>query len=380
MAKFRLATAVFLTTAVFCWGCNAQEVADFADGVEITNLLLSDGDKTFLARDVNTDGRIDLVVAEEAENQIVMLLNDGEGGFNEAAYYPAGDEPASVTALDLNGDGNIDLAIANHESDSITLLAGDGAGRFTSAEHSPVAIVTEPHSHMIKAKDFNNDGSTDLIVDSRDRLGVYILSGQPGGSFNAPGQGIDVGGAPYLGFAVGDINNDAAPDLVTPNNDSISILMNRSAGKIAFEHVASIPIDAPFAAALGDTNGDSWTDLIVASERQNSGVTVLVGNGQGDFNKSTSFPMAAGAKTIATGDANGDGLLDAVITSWNADILLIFGGDTVSPQKLPIGEIENPWSAAFGDFDGDGRDEIVVGDASNGLVNIYSLDMANSRQ
>lgn len=376
MPMFKFAAVVFLTSSTFCSGCNAQELDNSIDGIDVTSLLISSGETTFLAQDINLDEQIDLIVAEETENRIVVFLNNNGDGFNQPVHYPAGDNPASLTSLDFNDDGNVDLAIANHERDSITLLAGDGAGEFTTVDHSPVPIITEPHSHMIEAKDFNNDGSIDLIVDSRDRLGVYILGGQPSGSFDTPGKGVDVGGAPYLGFAVGDINNDAAPDLATPNADNVSILLNRSSAEIEFEHVASIPAEAPFAVALGDINGDELTDLIVASERQNAGVTVLAGDGQGNFNISTSFSVAGGAKTIATGDANGDGLLDIVVTSWNADILLVLGGKIPSSQKLPAGGIENPWSAAFGDFNGDGRDEIVVGDASTGLANIYSVGVA----
>lgn len=371
------ATIGFLTTATLCSACQAQDIDHSIDGIRVEKLFLGGGDKAFLARDINQDHWIDLTIVQEAESRITVLLNDKGDGFDVPIHYEAGSNPTSLTSLDFNGDGHADLAIANHETDTVTLLAGDGDGGFTPPEYSPLPIITEPHSHVIEAEDFNNDGFTDLIVDSRDRLGAFILEGRPSGSFDAPGQGIDVGGTPYLGFAIGDINNDAAPDLATPNANNISILLNRSAREIGFEQAASVDIEAPFAVALGDFNGDGDTDLVVANDEQNGGVTVLAGDSEGNFDALTSFSIAAGANTIATGDANGDGLLDIVITSWNADLLLVLGGATLSPQRLPVDGIENPWSAAFGDFDGDGRDEIVVGDASSRLVNVYSLDTAN---
>lgn len=371
--SFRLVTIVALATASSCVGCNAEEVKSSAGIALIKTLSLGAGEKAFMARDINGDSRTDLIVAEESENRIAVLLNDAQGGFNQASHNFAGSNPTSLTLLDFDRDGDLDVAVANHEIPSIFLLEGNGIGGFTEAKHSPVEIITEPHSHMIDAGDFNNDGFEDLIVDSRDQLGVYILSGQPDGTFTTPGTGISVGGTPYLGFALGDINNDGSVDIVTPNGSDVSILLNRSESKIAFDRVSSVPVQTPFAVALGDINGDGLIDLVVGSERATSGVTVLFGDGQGNFTQPMSFPIAGGAKTIATGDVNADGLLDVVVTSWNADIRLLLGGSALTWQKLPIGEIINPWSAVFGDFDSDGRDEIVVGDASSGRANVYSL-------
>jgi len=365
----------FLMVSVSISGCKAQELSKDANTIGVTSIELSDGEKSFAADDFNNDGYIDLIVTEESSSRIIIFLNDGAGALERAGDYPAGSNPTWLTTLDIDGDGQKDLAIANHEATSITLLKGDGAGAFEPTNQSPLPIETEPHSHMIASADFNADGFPDIIVDSRDRLGIFILHGEEGGRFNTPGKGVDVNGAPYLGFAIGDINQDEMIDIVTPNRNDISVLLNRSVGELVFEKFTAVPFRSPFAVALADVTGDGYIDLIAASVEEGPGVTIFSGDGKGHFKTLKSFPIAAGAKTIAIGDINGDGISDAVVTSWNSDALLLIGGTQyLSAVQLHTNGLQNPWGVVFGDFNGDGRDEVVIGDAAGRQANIYSTE------
>jgi hypothetical protein len=73
-----------------------------------------------------------------------------------------------------------------------------------------------------------------LIVDSRTHKGLLVLKGLGDGSFKTQGKLIDVGGAPYLGFATGDINGDGSLDVVTPNQREIGIILNNNLDKLSF--------------------------------------------------------------------------------------------------------------------------------------------------
>ena len=63
------------------------------------------------------------------------MLGNGDGTFTPAAGSPiaVGTEPYAVISGDFNSDGNIDLAVANSGSDNITILFGDGTGSFSPA-------------------------------------------------------------------------------------------------------------------------------------------------------------------------------------------------------------------------------------------------------
>src|SRR6266568_5027479 len=65
-----------------------------------------------VAADVNGDGKVDLISANQTDFTLSVLTNDGSGGFVLAATLGIGLYPVAVTAADLNGDGKVDLISA----------------------------------------------------------------------------------------------------------------------------------------------------------------------------------------------------------------------------------------------------------------------------
>jgi len=356
-------------------GCKAEDLQRPPITFSVDSILLSESGKAFATDDFNNDGYIDLIIAGGSTDRIIVFLNDSKGTIERVNEYPAGDNPTWLASLDFNGDGRKDLAIANHETASITLLRGNGDGTFEPSGQSPVPIESEPHSHMIDVADFNADGFPDIVVDSRDRFGLIVLQGMEDGRFSEFGKSIDVGGAPYLGFAIGDINADSVPDLVTPNRNDISVLLGSRAGDLKFEKKPPIPFQAPFTVAVADITGDKHVDIIAVSGSAEPGAVIFQGDGTGHFKRRKAFPINSGAKSIALGDITGDGLPDVAVSSWNSQVLLILG-DKVDPKaiQLPLNDLQNPWGLKFGDFNRDGRDELVVGDGTSGHVNIYTAN------
>lgn len=338
----------------------------------------ANGEKSFQPGDFNKDGHVDLVIAEEYGNRVVVFVNDGAGKLIREAAYPAGPNPSWLAAQDFDMDGAVDLVIVNHEESVITLLRGSDAATFDRRSRSTIAIATQPHSHMIKIADIDGDGIADIVADSRDKLGIFILRGDGEDGFDSPGHGVDVGGTPYLGFVIADFNSDGKPDIATPNRNEVGVLLNRSSEDPAFDKATSIPFRSAFAVGAADLDGDETIDLIAASVSETPGVVAFAGDGAGGFERLITADMAQGAKLIATGDVNADGIADAVITSWNSEAVLLVG-DSQEPYfiQLSLQGIQNAWGLALADFDSDGRDEIVVGDASSHRVHVYKFSELN---
>lgn len=355
--------------------------ASYADIVEIgtasfvpQRLEVGKGESAVAFADFDGDGHADLVVTDRSEHDLVVLLGDGQGGLTSVGRFPAGQNPTDAAAADINGDGAVDLVVANHETSYLTLLYGDGRGAFESAPNSPLTVDVDPHPHAVRARDLDGDGNVDLIVDHRGRRGLLSLRGLGEGAFEAPGTVIGVGGDPYLGLDLGDVNGDGWIDLVTPNPTEVGVLLNAGVGRIAFNSATSLAATSPFAVALTDINGDDTLDVIAASDGAASHVQIFLGDGRGTFREAGDavFGMAAGAKNIAVGDINGDGFGDALISSWSADALIVLGGPskfrTVRPQ---LQDVENPWGLAVVDLNEDGKGDFVIADGVRTLATVY---------
>lgn len=231
---------------------------------------------------LNADAHLDIACAGWGAAQMKVLLGTGTGTFGAATTFTAGSAPHSIVAGDFNSDGKVDLATANHDSVNVSVFIGNGTGGF-AAHVTYAAGGNGPHS--IRAGDLNGDGDLDLVVANNQGDNIGILFGNPGagvGTFQAV-QNITVGNTPK-GVAIGDINgdgkldiltaniNDNYPSLINPGGDSVSVLLGNGNG--TFQPRVDYGVgQGPFAVAIGLLNGDAKPDIVTANWWDN-GVTV----------------------------------------------------------------------------------------------------------
>lgn len=324
------------------------------------------------ATDIDGDHHLDLVVANQDSDNLTIFRGDGTGNLVRLGAVPAGENPGSVALADIDEDGDIDIVVANHETDYLTILRGLGDGEFRPAPNSPQRIPVSPHPHVVRAADLDADGHIDLLVDDRNGHGIRIIRGMGEGRFESQPQLVGVGGDPYRGFALADINGDGQLDLLTPNPTEVAIRLSASDATLRFVEAAAVVAPTPFYVELGDLNGDGVLDLITVSERDRF-VKVFPGNGNGSFNAADviDFQMSGGAKRIIVGDFNGDGTTDAAVADFQSpDVLLLFGGRSgIRSGTLSAGE--HPWGMVAADFNEDGMDDLVVADYADSQVAVF---------
>lgn len=175
---------------------------------------------------------------------------------------------------------------------------------------------------------------------------------------------IDAFGNPeYIDAA--DFNNDGFQDLVVMNdpNDVLSILLNRGDGTFDPSYVIGNAND--FVLDVGDVNSDNNQDLVTVDFSSDI-VKLYIGNGLGGFTLQTID--VPNVYTVELGHANGDDFLDLALTVFNDDapdelVVMLndgFANFSAVPSVLFPDAERQGFSLSFGDFNGDGADDIVA--------------------
>ncbi|MGH8130864.1 MAG: FG-GAP repeat domain-containing protein [Steroidobacteraceae bacterium] len=241
-----------------------------------------------------------------------------QSAFRIAAHVRVGESPGSVALADLNGDDRLDIVVASEQSNSLTLLLGDSGGRFAEAPGSPVAAGNIPND--IAVGDFNEDSAPDLAVANHESDYLTALLGDGRGLFRqAQGSPVRVRVKPHPhGIATADFDGDGHLDLVTDGWETDQVEVLRGDGRGGFSTLATLPVGRhPYQRVRAwDVDRDGDADIVTANLRGAS-VTVLAGDGHGGFRPAAGSPFLSNPfpTAVAMGDFNGDKLPDLAVTN-----------------------------------------------------------------
>lgn len=359
-------------------------VAD-ASSLEIA-LLLNKGNGTFKAgrsytgagevhivvAPLRKPGVLDIVAAGFGSGMISVLLNQGKGVYKDGLHlnYPSGTgQPATA---DFNGDGHPDVAITTGKGVSILLGTGKAVSPFQAGTSISLA------AHQTITGDFNGDGKQDLAV-ALTNGEIAVLLGNGDGTFGSP---VITSTGNTTGFYIfsGDFNGDKKLDLVTTANQ---ILFGNGDGTFQPPRTLIPKNELPLGAfqwmAPADLNGDGKTDLAIVYGIGPYYFIVLMNEGNGVFSKPTLYQYNgtdSSVAQIAVADFNGDGHPDVVISSDGSDggfFLFLGNGDgTFQSPTLPSGNLFIGFSGILtGDFNGDGKRDVVMSTGGNCGVALF---------
>jgi len=277
------------------------------------------GGHDVIAVDLDGDGRLDIVVCEkEAEQRIAVLKNYGGRTFSAATFYVLGRATYGVSAGDIDGDGAPDLAVTCQWDNKTAILRNNGDGTFGAPTYLP-SFIFYPWYPLLT--DFNGDGYMDVVLSGYDNR-IQLYAGNGSGGFTDLGH-ISVGNYP-MWIARYDMDGDGLPDLVFSNywSDAVSILF--ATRKRGFRLSPLFPAGPrPYTLHCADVDRDGRMDVLVGNGEtygRTFGFTVLRNLGGGILSAPFRFDGAgADAKGTAVGDFNRDGRADMATSSNDAN-------------------------------------------------------------
>lgn len=208
--------------------------------------------------DVDADGTEDLIVSAALENEVVVFLNDGEGGFQQSSAH-LGLKGEAAQVGDVTGDGLLDLVTQAPQAGSLLIAAGLGDGSFSE---TPSSVATLAKDAAWRLVDLDENGVLDIA--SYQLTGdVVVLEGLGGGSFAAP---VTIG-SPGTGnsLEIGDWNGDGALDLAALGHFFRQLLIMPGVGDGTFGPSESYAVETGTSFFRADFDGDGVDDLALGT-------------------------------------------------------------------------------------------------------------------
>ncbi len=324
----------------FCVG-----TAEFSPAVEsalpLPTTWLSAVDRACVG-DLNNDGIRDIAViirdvVQEA-GVLRTMLGDGFGAFLSAASIQLRDyNVRDIALVDLDLDGNRD-AIIHYGVSGFDVVPGNGDGSWGT----PIEI-SDTEMASVRPIDTNGDGRLDLVsltVDASSMLSYYET--QPGGGYSlSRTESLD---GLYGALAVADFDDDGRDDLAVVGWGSVSTLVYYGSDVQELSNPTEVELGGvPYGGVfVGDVNRDGLPDLISSLAAFFEGAPLLAvatsmgadGFAMGEtFGSATEDEIFVFAR-IVVGDLNSDGRIDVLMpglagggSSPSANIPAFFGDE-----------------------------------------------------
>jgi hypothetical protein len=234
------------------------------------NYVIADGSQThsIAIGDFNNDSRLDIIVANSGIDNVGVFLGYISESFLNAPPYSTGSfsKPTSIAVGDFDNDTRLDVVVANNGTDNIMVLFGSGYGTFVS--HTSYSTGNDSYPCSVAVGDFNNDSRLDIVVanSGTNNVGIFLSNGS--GTFsNQITYSTGPDSQPYS-VAVLDFDNDSGLDIAVANygSNSVGIFCGDGNGSFANQSIYYTGFGShPFALVVDDVNNDHLTGIVATN-------------------------------------------------------------------------------------------------------------------
>ena len=392
--------------------------------------------------DFNNDGRTDIAVLNQTTqnsngpDSISLLINHGDGTFSGRTDTPTGASPQGLAALDLNSDGKLDLVVTNSADNTFSVFFGNGKGSFTLDD---VSATLNPNP--VEAIPFEISGGATqgfLVLSHNPDYGFYheLWVYQHGGSavagrmvrlrLNPEAAGPTDSNIKQITQGVGNPSDDKEKQksgkfekdkqfksslMRGPSVTSPASRIARFRNLSRWEEVARVALMILGLALCGvaiwkiyspQRWREAWVQqilyvvtvlavpwIIAALDSHeilaqslgpenfasvsgfSNALMVFAGNDDGTFSE-LDYDTGNSPFAVAGGDFNGDGFTDLAVSNFLDNTVSIFlnsgTGSFLKRNDFPVGK--GPQWLTIGDFDGDGNEDVAVTNSIDNSVSI----------
>ena len=408
-----IATSGSITTSSF-----ATKV-DFTTGTDPTAAIIGD---------LDANGKPELIVSNSTSNTVSVFRNTATSGtidgstFATKVDFTAAGAPQGISIGDIDGNGKPDITVANQSGTTFSLFHNTSTtGTITLGTKVDFTASSNPSGTVIA--DFDGDNKPDVAVVNGGTTTLSIFhniadpptvasftptSGNVGTTITITGTNFDTTPANntvFFGGIKATVSAATATQLTTtvPTGATFAPISVTVANRTAVSDNPFLPtftatvsgIDAntlaskvdltagsnPLTMAVGDIDGDGKPDLIATNQ---TAATVSVFRNTstsgslttGSFAAKVDFTTNTQPYSAAVGDLDGDGKLDVVVVNSGATSFSVFRNTSTSGTISLAAKVDfttggQPYYAALNDFDGDGKLDIAVNSSSSGQVSVF---------